>query len=65
MMSGHKAELFKLDLSMIGWLLLGLIPYAGYLAQIWTVPYIGMVRALYYETLTGGNVWYYTPDYPI
>ena len=65
MMTGHKMELFKLDLSMIGWLLLGLIPYAGYLAQIWTVPYIGMVRALYYETLTGGNVWYYTPDYPI
>jgi len=64
MMKGHKQELFRLDLSLIGWLLLGLIPYAGYLAQIWTVPYIGMIRALYYETLLGGNVWSYTPDYP-
>ena len=65
MMKGHKAELFRLDLSLIGWLLLGLIPYIGYLAQIWTVPYIGMVRVLYYEKLIGGNVWSYTPNYPI
>ena len=64
MMNGHKSELFTLDLSMIGWYLLGLIPYLGYLAQIWTVPYIGMVRALYYEKLLGSNVWSYTPDYP-
>ena len=65
MMKGHKQELFRLDLSLIGWLLLGMIPYLGYLAEIWTVPYIGMVRVLYYEKLIGGNVWSYTPNYPI
>jgi len=64
-MKGHKQELFRLDLSLIGWLLLGMIPYAGYLAQIWTVPYIGMIRALYYEKLLGSNVWSFTPDYPV
>ena len=65
MMAGHKKELFLLDLSMIGWFLLGFIPYLGYAAQVWTVPYIGMVKALYYENLLGSNVWSYTPDYPI
>lgn len=64
MMAGHKKELFLLDLSMIGWFLLGFIPYLGYAAQVWTVPYIGMVKALYYENLLGSNVWSYTPDYP-
>ncbi len=63
LMSGHKNELFKLDLSLIGWYILGMIPYLGYAVQIWTTPYIGMIKALYYETLTGHNVWSYTPDY--
>lgn len=65
MMEGHKAELFKLDLSLIGWFLLAMIPYIGYAAQIWSVPYIGMIKALYYEKLLGSNVWSYTPDYPM
>ncbi len=64
MMDGHKSELFMLDLSMLGWYLLGLVPYVGYLAQIWSVPYIGMVKALFHEKLLGSNVWSYTPDYP-
>lgn len=64
MMAGHKLELFTLDLSMLGWYLLGLIPYVGFLSQIWSTPYIGMVKALYYEQLLGSNVWSYTPDYP-
>lgn len=65
MMAGHKGELFRLDLSFLGWYVLGLIPYVGYAVQVWSVPYIGMTKALYYETLTGSNVWSYTPDYPI
>ncbi len=63
MMAGHKNELFLLDLSLIGWLLLALVPYVGYAAQVWTIPYIGMIKALYYEKLRGSNVWSYTPDY--
>lgn len=64
MMNGHKKELFLLDLSFIGWYLLGLIPYVGYAVEVWSMPYIGMTKALYYERLLGSNVWSYTPDYP-
>lgn len=64
MMNGHKMELFKLDLSFLGWYLLEMIPYVGYAVQVWSVPYVGMTKALYYETLLGSNVWSYTPDYP-
>lgn len=46
---GHKGELFVLDLSFIGWLLLTGIPYVGYLVQVWVVPYMDMCFALYYE----------------
>ena len=51
-------------MSFLGWYLLGMIPYLGYAVEVWSVPYIGMTKALYYETLTGSNVWSYTPDYP-
>lgn len=54
MMTGHKAELFVLDLSFIGWLLLSSLPVVGYLVSLWTTPYIGMTHALYYTRLTGG-----------
>lgn len=65
MMVGHKMELFTLDLSLIGWFLLSAIPYVGFAVRIWAVPYIAMIKALYYERLSGRNVWSYTPDYPI
>lgn len=65
MMNGHKMELFKLDLSFLGWYLLEMIPYVGYAVQVWTVPYVSMTKALFYETLLGSNVWSYTPDYPV
>ena len=39
MMKGHKAELFIMDLSFIGWFLLTGLPYVGYAAQIWVMPY--------------------------
>ncbi len=53
MMAGHKAELFLLDFSFIGWELLACLPYLGYLVRIWTVPYIDMTLAMYYEWLCG------------
>ena len=56
MMTGHKAELFVLDLSFIGWYLLSAIPVVGYFVRIWTVPYIGMTKALYYEQLCGRDI---------
>lgn len=57
MMKGHKWELFLLDLSFIGWIILESLPVIGYAAQIWTVPYISLTRALYYVQLSGGNIY--------
>ena len=65
LMAGHKMELFTLDLSFLGWYLLGLIPYVGYAVRVWATPYIATTKALYYEQLRGNNVWSYTPDYPV
>lgn len=57
MMKGHKWELFVLDLSFIGWDLLATLPVFGYAVQIWTVPYIGLTKALYYEKLSGRDIY--------
>ena len=53
MMAGHKWEMFVLDLSFIGWLILSSIPYLGYVVRIWTLPYINTTYALYYIALCG------------
>lgn len=50
-MAGHKAELFMLDLSFIGWYLLGAITFIGYGVRVWTIPYTNVTRVLYYEHL--------------
>ena len=48
MMDWHKKELFVLDLSLIGWLLLDtFVPFAA----VWTAPYTGTIYALYYDFL--------------
>jgi len=52
MMNGHKAELFVLDLSFIGWWFLGGLTLG--LANIGVLPYYFTVRALYYENLKNG-----------
>lgn len=57
MMKGHKWELFVLDLSFIGWDILAMLPVVGYAVQIWTVPYISMTKALYYENLSGHDIY--------
>lgn len=51
MMRGHKMELFKLNLSFLGWYLLASLPTMGYAVQVWTLPYTSMTYALYYEKL--------------
>ena len=56
LMSGHKMELFVLDLSFIGWSILASLPVLGYLVRVWSVPYIGMSKALYYEQLRGADI---------
>jgi hypothetical protein len=47
MMRGRKGELFVLDLSFFGWVLLGIIPFA----MVWVMPYTGITYANYYNAL--------------
>lgn len=50
MMSGHKGELFSLDLSMLGWYILAaLLPPV----DIYVTPYTKTVYTLYYQQLAG------------
>lgn len=51
--NGRKAELFRLDLSFLGWLLLSLLPYIGYLISVWVTPYYALTHAMYYERFSG------------
>ena len=48
-MKGHKGRLFVLDLSFIGWYLVGSIAIA--IGVLWVVPYHEAARAQFYEDL--------------
>lgn len=50
MMKGHKWELFSLDLSFLGWYILGGIVF---LVKIYTAPYTRCTYVLYYQHLAG------------
>ncbi len=54
-MKGKKWELFKLDLSFIGWILVGEL--ASFLVapflDVWILPYRELTYAQYYDTLIG------------
>lgn len=47
--NGHKGELFVLDLSFIGWLLLGSITFG--IALIWVIPYMSATEVNAYRWL--------------
>ena len=49
LMKGHKWELFVLNLSFIGWMLLTMIP----LVSIYVSPYMELTYAGYYNRLVG------------
>ncbi len=53
LMDGHKAELFMLDLSFIGWWLLSLLT-AG-IGFFWLAPYYRATKANYYRKLAGNK----------
>ncbi len=55
-MKGRKWELFVLDISFIGWELLGSLPIMGYVVQFFSLPYITMTKALYYEQAGGMGI---------
>ena len=50
-MRGHRLELFRLDLSFFGWILLCLIPILGLAALVWLLPYWSSSSLLFYEAL--------------
>jgi uncharacterized membrane protein len=49
MMKGHKADLFFLELSFIGWILLGLLTLG--IGWLWVYPYMSLSIANFYENL--------------
>ena len=51
MMKGHKRELFMLDISFIIWWALKQIPLISYGIRVWTIPFTGLSRALFYENV--------------
>lgn len=51
LMDGHKGELFLLDLSFIGWWLLGAI--TGGIGMLWVIPYYRQTKANFYRNLAG------------
>lgn len=46
-MKGRRWELFKLDLSFIGWGLLCAVPFVS----LWVQPYMGVTRAAWYDAV--------------
>ena len=53
-MDGNKMKLFVLDLSFIGWYIVGML--ACGVGVLWVDPYRQAARAEFYEELTGGVV---------
>lgn len=49
MMDGHKMEYFILQLSFIGWNILGIMTFG--IALIWAFPYMQVTNANFYENL--------------
>ena len=53
MMNGHKMELFKLNLSFIGWILLGIVTCG--IAFIYVQPYMQATLAEFFNEISGNN----------
>ncbi|MFD1471744.1 DUF975 family protein [Companilactobacillus mishanensis] len=53
LMDGHKADYFVLQLSFLGWVLLGIVTFG--IALIWIVPYYNLTMANFYRDLIDNN----------
>lgn len=51
LMDGHKMDLFLLELSFIGWHILGVLSFG--LGYLWIKPYIATTEAVFYNKLKG------------
>lgn len=54
MMDGHKADLFVLGLSFIGWFLLGSVTLG--IAYIWIAPYVSTTYVNFYNEIKGEKI---------
>ncbi len=63
MMKGHKWELFVLDLSFIGWILLDILTL-GILGLFYVNPYIFSTHAAFYEEVKALNALSADPEIP-
>lgn len=64
-MRGWKMELFTLDLSFLGWILLGACTMG--ILYVWITPYMSATEANFYDEVSAGvrrqNGGYARPDY--
>lgn len=51
LMKGHKMEFFALDISFIGWFILGAFTFG--ILYLWLMPYYTMSQVVFYENLVG------------
>lgn len=63
MMDGHKGELFILDLSFIGWMILSAFTMG--IGDLWLNPYMNVARTAFYRNLSPARVVMETPTYVI
>ena len=49
MMKGHKWEYFCLNLSFLGWMILGIFTFG--ILYFWLIPYIGVTQVNFYESI--------------
>lgn len=53
LMKGHKSRYFVLNLSFVGWYILGLVTLG--IGFIWIIPYINTTLAIFYDDLAKGQ----------
>lgn len=53
LMNGHKGRLFWLDISFIGWYILGMLTLG--IGFLWINPYINATKAAFYDDLSKGK----------
>ena len=54
LMNGHKMKLFLLDLSFLGWMIVGAICFG--IGTLWVTAYMRAARAEFYRDIIGENV---------
>ena len=57
MMKGHKWEMFVLDLSFLGWIIVGALCLG--IGDLWVVPYIEATKTQFYLNLRGERTYEY------